>query len=182
MTQAASPHPTRLSQLDGLRGMAALVIMLYHLDNVFRIHGPFMRGDLMGDLFFPALRLRARGFDREEAARRDRGLRIHLGAIQAAVSAGGGRRWRCPRSRSGDRHGTAAHPAVVGHSRLRDDPRVRWNRTVLSLQRPAVDLVLGGCRQLPPRGSAQESADQSPAVYRRRLWRDAGCGGAETRE
>lgn len=42
----------RLSQLDGLRGFAAIVIMLYHLALVFRTHGPFVRGYLLVDLFF----------------------------------------------------------------------------------------------------------------------------------
>ena len=48
---AARPH-TRLSQLDGLRGIAAIVIMLYHSDMVFRTHTPFVRGYLLVDLFF----------------------------------------------------------------------------------------------------------------------------------
>lgn len=43
---------SRLVQLDGLRGIAALVIMLYHLSMVFRTGGPFQRGYLMVDLFF----------------------------------------------------------------------------------------------------------------------------------
>lgn len=46
------PHTPRLSQLDGLRGMAALVIMLYHLEMVYHSRGPFVRGYLMVDLFF----------------------------------------------------------------------------------------------------------------------------------
>ena len=47
------PDPgSRLVQLDGLRGLAALVIMLYHLEMVFRSHGPFVRGYLMVDLFY----------------------------------------------------------------------------------------------------------------------------------
>lgn len=45
------PH-ARLGQLDGLRGFAALVIMLYHAEMVFRTHGPFVRGYLLVDLFF----------------------------------------------------------------------------------------------------------------------------------
>ncbi|HEY6869086.1 MAG TPA: acyltransferase [Novosphingobium sp.] len=45
-------HGGRLSQLDGLRGFAALVIMLYHTALVFRTHGPFVRGYLLVDLFF----------------------------------------------------------------------------------------------------------------------------------
>ncbi|MDE2563667.1 MAG: acyltransferase [Sphingomonadales bacterium] len=55
MTTQATPapaHPARLSQLDGLRGLAAFVIMLYHLDIVYRIRGPFSRGYLFVDLFF----------------------------------------------------------------------------------------------------------------------------------
>ncbi len=48
-----TPNPaSRLVQLDGLRGFAALVIMLYHLEMVFHSHGPFVRGYLMVDLFF----------------------------------------------------------------------------------------------------------------------------------
>ncbi|MBC2651677.1 acyltransferase family protein [Novosphingobium aerophilum] len=46
-----APH-ARLSQLDGLRGFAAVVIMLYHADMVFRTHTPFVRGYLLVDLFF----------------------------------------------------------------------------------------------------------------------------------
>ncbi len=42
----------RLAQLDGLRGFAALVIMLYHLEMVFHSQGPFVRGYLMVDLFY----------------------------------------------------------------------------------------------------------------------------------
>ena len=48
---APKPHG-RMSQLDGLRGFAALVIMLYHSEMVFRTHGPFVRGYLLVDLFF----------------------------------------------------------------------------------------------------------------------------------
>lgn len=44
--------PTRLVQLDGLRGCAALVILLYHLEMVFHTQGPFVRGYLMVDLFY----------------------------------------------------------------------------------------------------------------------------------
>src|SRR5215210_4734064 len=47
----ATPH-SRLSQLDGLRGVAALVIMLYHAQLVYRVGGPFGRGYLFVDLFF----------------------------------------------------------------------------------------------------------------------------------
>ena len=50
-TAPAKPH-ARLSQLDGLRGLAALVIMLYHASIVYRGHGPFLRGYLYVDLFF----------------------------------------------------------------------------------------------------------------------------------
>lgn len=52
---AANPapvHAPRLFQLDGLRGIAALLIMLYHLDIVYRINGPFSRGYLFVDMFF----------------------------------------------------------------------------------------------------------------------------------
>lgn len=57
MTEAApggqpAAHFGRLSQLDGLRGFAALVIMLYHSALVFHTKGPFVRGYLLVDLFF----------------------------------------------------------------------------------------------------------------------------------
>lgn len=55
MTQAAGTapaHPTRLFQLDGLRGIAAFMIMLYHLDIVYRVNGLFVRGYLFVDMFF----------------------------------------------------------------------------------------------------------------------------------
>ena len=52
----AAPSPTahapRLVQLDGLRGLAAIVIMLYHLAAVYHTRGPFTRGYLFVDLFF----------------------------------------------------------------------------------------------------------------------------------
>lgn len=50
---APVPHVhTRLSQLDGLRGIAALIIMLYHHSIVYRTGGPFSRGYLLVDMFF----------------------------------------------------------------------------------------------------------------------------------
>ena len=49
---APKAHGPRLSQLDGLRGLAAFIIMFYHLEIVYRSHGPFVRGYLMVDLFF----------------------------------------------------------------------------------------------------------------------------------
>lgn len=54
MNQPAPAKGTgsRLAQLDGLRGLAALVIMLFHLEMVFHSRGPFVRGYLMVDLFF----------------------------------------------------------------------------------------------------------------------------------
>jgi len=52
VTGAKPAHGARLSQLDGLRGLAAFVIMLYHVELVFRGHGPFVRGYLFVDLFF----------------------------------------------------------------------------------------------------------------------------------
>ncbi len=39
-------------QLDGLRGIAAFMVVFYHLDIVYRIGGPFGRGYLFVDLFF----------------------------------------------------------------------------------------------------------------------------------
>lgn len=49
---APKPHSPRLFQLDGLRGIAALMIMLYHLEMVYRTNGFFVRGYLFVDLFF----------------------------------------------------------------------------------------------------------------------------------
>ncbi len=49
---AAPAHPARLFQLDGLRGIAAFMIMFYHLDIVYRVHGHFVRGYLFVDMFF----------------------------------------------------------------------------------------------------------------------------------
>lgn len=48
----AAAHSPRLFQLDGLRGFAAIVIVLYHLALVYRTGGPFVRGYLFVDLFF----------------------------------------------------------------------------------------------------------------------------------
>ncbi|MCC6925752.1 acyltransferase [Novosphingobium sp.] len=45
-------HPARMFQLDGLRGVAAFMIVFYHLDIVYGIGGPFQRGYLFVDLFF----------------------------------------------------------------------------------------------------------------------------------
>lgn len=45
-------HAPRLVQLDGLRGIAALMIMLYHVEMVFHSKGPFVRGYLLVDFFF----------------------------------------------------------------------------------------------------------------------------------
>lgn len=50
-TPDKKPH-VRLSQLDGLRGFAAMIIMLYHAELVYRTNGPFVRGYLLVDLFF----------------------------------------------------------------------------------------------------------------------------------
>lgn len=52
-TPAAPPaHSPRMFQLDGLRGIAAFMIVFYHLDIVYGIGGPFQRGYLFVDLFF----------------------------------------------------------------------------------------------------------------------------------
>ena len=52
-TPAAAPaHSPRMFQLDGLRGIAAFMIVFYHLDIVYGIGGPFQRGYLFVDLFF----------------------------------------------------------------------------------------------------------------------------------
>lgn len=51
-TAAALAHSPRLFQLDGMRGIAALMIVAYHLDIVYGIGGPFRRGYLFVDLFF----------------------------------------------------------------------------------------------------------------------------------
>ena len=43
--EAARPspraHPARMVQLDGLRGIAAFMVVFYHMDIVYRIGGPF---------------------------------------------------------------------------------------------------------------------------------------------
>lgn len=49
---APAAHHPRMFQLDGLRGVAAFMIVFYHLDIVYRIGGPFQRGYLFVDLFF----------------------------------------------------------------------------------------------------------------------------------
>lgn len=49
---AAPAHHPRMFQLDALRGVAAFMIVFYHLDIVYRIGGPFVRGYLFVDLFF----------------------------------------------------------------------------------------------------------------------------------
>ena len=52
-TPAASPALSpRMFQLDGLRGIAAFMIVFYHLDIVYGMGGPFQRGYLFVDLFF----------------------------------------------------------------------------------------------------------------------------------
>lgn len=50
--QSGAIHAPRLFQLDALRGIAAMVVMLFHLDLVYRIHGMFGRGYLFVDMFF----------------------------------------------------------------------------------------------------------------------------------
>lgn len=52
MSDTAKGHSPRMFQLDGLRGIAAFMIVFYHLDIVYRIGGPFQRGYLYVDLFF----------------------------------------------------------------------------------------------------------------------------------
>ncbi|HOB15071.1 MAG TPA: acyltransferase [Novosphingobium sp.] len=53
MTEAKpQAHSPRMFQLDGLRGVAAFMIVFYHLDIVYGIGGPFQRGYLFVDLFF----------------------------------------------------------------------------------------------------------------------------------
>ena len=42
----------RMVQLDGLRGIAAFMVVFYHMDIVYRIGGPLGRGYLFVDLFF----------------------------------------------------------------------------------------------------------------------------------
>ena len=49
---AAPAHSPRMVQLDGLRGIAAFMVVFYHMDIVYRIDGPFQRGYLFVDLFF----------------------------------------------------------------------------------------------------------------------------------
>lgn len=45
-------HGRRLVTLDGLRGMAAIAVMLYHIGNVYQFGGPFRAGYLFVDFFF----------------------------------------------------------------------------------------------------------------------------------
>jgi peptidoglycan/LPS O-acetylase OafA/YrhL len=47
-----SRPPERLPLLDGLRGIAALCVLGFHLQEVFAFHGPFGRCYLFVDLFF----------------------------------------------------------------------------------------------------------------------------------
>ncbi len=49
---AAPAHSPRMFQLDGYRGIAAFMIVFYHLTIVYRLGGPFARGYLFVDLFF----------------------------------------------------------------------------------------------------------------------------------
>ena len=46
MTSDTPAHSPRMFQLDGLRGVAAFMIVFYHLDIVYGIGGPFQRGYL----------------------------------------------------------------------------------------------------------------------------------------
>ena len=48
----APVHSPRMVQLDGLRGIAAFMVVFYHMDIVYAIGGPFSRGYLFVDLFF----------------------------------------------------------------------------------------------------------------------------------
>lgn len=45
-------HAGRLIQLDGLRGIAAIAVMLFHVGTVFGISTPFSRSYLFVDMFF----------------------------------------------------------------------------------------------------------------------------------
>ena len=49
---AAPAHSPRMFQLDAFRGIAAFIIVFYHLTIVYRLNGPFERGYLFVDLFF----------------------------------------------------------------------------------------------------------------------------------
>ena len=49
---AAPAHSPRMFQLDAFRGIAAFIIVFYHLTIVYRLNGPFARGYLFVDLFF----------------------------------------------------------------------------------------------------------------------------------
>jgi peptidoglycan/LPS O-acetylase OafA/YrhL len=51
-TVAAPAHSPRMFQLDGYRGVAAFMIVFYHLTIVYGLGGPFSRGYLFVDLFF----------------------------------------------------------------------------------------------------------------------------------
>lgn len=48
----APAHSPRMFQLDAFRGIAAFMIVFYHLTIVYRLNGPFARGYLFVDLFF----------------------------------------------------------------------------------------------------------------------------------
>ncbi len=49
---ATPAHSPRMFQLDAFRGIAAFIIVFYHLTIVYRLSGPFERGYLFVDLFF----------------------------------------------------------------------------------------------------------------------------------
>ncbi len=69
------PHSGRMVQLDGLRGIAAFMVVFYHMDIVYTMHGPFSRGYLFVDLFFLLS-----GF--VLAVSTEKKLRAGIGAIQ----------------------------------------------------------------------------------------------------
>jgi len=49
---ASSNKVARLPLLDGLRGVAAICVMLYHVGNIFVVYTPFARSYLFVDFFF----------------------------------------------------------------------------------------------------------------------------------
>lgn len=51
-TATSSAHSPRMFQLDAFRGIAAFMIVFYHLTIVYQLGGPFGRGYLFVDLFF----------------------------------------------------------------------------------------------------------------------------------
>ena len=79
---AAEPPATRLAALDGLRGIAALVVLLFHLEQHHGIHSTFAFGYLAVDFFFLLSGFVLVGpIERRLAERRTSGARIFVARI-----------------------------------------------------------------------------------------------------